>query len=164
MESHDKRILVSDTSVLINFLKVDRMDLVRDVSFDILVTEHVTEEIDASFAVEHGRYLHALEAEWITAVSLSTPEELALYAKLTATQRIGLGECSAIAYAVTQRCGLAIDDRRATTQARRESDDLTIVRTQDLMVYMISEGLVTIDQADEIKRAWESDHHFKLGY
>ena len=40
MEITDKRILVSNTSVLINFLKIERMDLIHNVSFDFVVTEH----------------------------------------------------------------------------------------------------------------------------
>ncbi|MEQ9587956.1 MAG: hypothetical protein RJS97_08380 [Parvibaculaceae bacterium] len=124
----------------------------------------MTEEVDISFAVEHGRYLQALDTGCVTEVALLTSDELSLYAKLVARRRIGLGECSAIDYAVSQRCGAAIDDRRATKQARRESSDLTIGRRQDLMVSMISEGRVTVDQADERNREWASDHHFKLTF
>ena len=38
-------LLVTDTSVLVNFLRIDRMDLIRDLSPRFLVTDHAAGEI-----------------------------------------------------------------------------------------------------------------------
>ena len=39
-------IVVSDASVLINFLKIDRVDLIKSCSFDFLVPNHVKAQAD----------------------------------------------------------------------------------------------------------------------
>ena len=56
---------------------------------------------------------------------------------------------------------LAIDDRRATREAAARSD-LEIVRTQDLIVSMIKQNLLSIAEADAIKGEWEQRHRFRL--
>ena len=68
---------------------------------------------------------------------------------------------AAIACAI--HCGyvLAIDDRRATREAAARSD-LEIVRTQDLIVSMIDQNLLSIAEADAIKDDWEKRHRFRL--
>ena len=76
--------------------------------------------------------------------------------------RIGAGECSAIACAVCSGYKLAIDDKRAIKEARKISAALEIIETQELVVTMIVERLLTIAEADEIKNAWETKHRFKL--
>lgn len=160
----DKRILVSDTSVLINFLKIDRMDLIRDVSFQFIATEHVADEITQNYSKQFERFRDAVALGVVEEITLDTTDELVLYARLTQTGRIGLGECSAISYASTRGCVLAIDDRRATREATKVDADLEILRTEDLVVLMIQETLLTVVQADLIKREWEADHRFALKF
>ena len=72
------------------------------------------------------------------------------------------GECSAIAVAVHRQHILAIDDRRATIQARHIDPTVRILTTQDLMVSMIDEGLLSIAQADTIKDELAARHRFRL--
>ncbi len=79
-----------------------------------------------------------------------------------ATGRLGAGECSAIALAVHRRYVLAMDDRLATTRARRADATLRILATQDLVVSMINQGLRNIAEADRIKQEWATRHRFRL--
>ena len=71
---------------------------------------------------------------------------------LAASGRLGKGECSAISCAIHRGCALAIDDRRATSEAAARSD-IEIVRTQNLL---------SIAEADAVKDEWEQRHRFRL--
>ena len=156
-------IIVTDTSVLINFLRIDRTDLIAGHSHDFLATDHVAAEISDRYPDQQQRFAAALDAGIISETSVTTPEELQLFGTLFATGRLGAGECSAIALAV--HCGyiLAIDDRLATRHARRVDAGLRILSTQDLMVSMIREGLLGIEEADRIMQEWAARHRFRLG-
>ena len=81
---------------------------------------------------------------------------------LAASGRLGKGECSAIACAIHRGYALAIDDRRAAREATAAFSDLEIVRTQDLIVSMIDQNLLSIAEADAIKDEWEQRHRFRL--
>lgn len=67
-----------------------------------------------------------------------------------------------MAVAIHRRHKLAIDDRRATIQARRADRTLRVLTTRDLMVSMIGEGLLDIMEADSIKDEWAALHRFRL--
>ena len=53
-------------------------------------------------------------------------------------------------------------DRRAIIQARRAHQTVRIVTTQDLVVSMIRESLLTVPEADLIKHEWAAKHRFRL--
>ena len=143
-------ILVSDASVLINFLRIDQMDLIAAVSYEFMATDHVADEISEVYPEQRVRYQAALDRGAVAQISLTDPGELEFFAMLAASGRLGKGECSAIACAIHRGYALAIDDRRATREATARSD-LEIVRTQDLIVRMIKQNLLSIAEADAIK-------------
>lgn len=155
-------IVVSDTSVLVNFLRIDRMDLLGALPHAFLATNHVGAEITDSYPDQIKRYEVALASGIVVEVSLSSDKELELFAELSSSGRLGMGECSAIACAIYRACTLAIDDRRAIAQARRTSRRLLIVRTECLVTEMIRAGLLTILEADKIKEDWSTNHRFTL--
>jgi hypothetical protein len=159
-------IVVTDTSVLINFLKIDRMDLVGLHPAGFLATDHVRNEISDRYPAQVERYADAIKAGWVTEEAVNDPVEVALFGRLSATPRLGPGECSAIAVAINRRHALAIDDGRAIRHALREAgitgQVLTILRTQDVVVELIRAGVLTIEQADQIKSVWETRHRFRI--
>jgi predicted nucleic acid-binding protein len=159
-------IVVTDTSVLINFLKIDRMDLVGRYPAGFLATDHVREEISDRYPAQAERYAAAIRAGWLTEEAVNDPVEVALFGRLSATPRLGPGECSAIAVALNRRHALAIDDSRAIRHALREAGiagrALAILRTQDVVVELIRTGVLTIEQADRIKLDWETHHRFRI--
>ena len=156
-------IIVTDTSVLVNFLRIDRIDLIAGHSHDFLATDHVAAEISDRYPDQQQRFAAALDAGIISETRVTAPKALQVFGALFATGRLGAGECSAIALAV--HCGyiLAIDDRLAIRHARRADAALRILSTQDLMVSMIREGLLGITDADLIKQEWATRHRFRLG-
>jgi hypothetical protein len=157
-------IVVADTSVLINFLRIDRMDLLGRFPSRLLATDHVVAEIEDPG--QRARYLAAVGAGYVETCTVSDPDELALFARLGPGQRLGAGECSAIAVALRRNHAIAIDDNKAMSRAVREAGlagaRLNILRTQDLMVALIRAGVITAEEADTIKRDWERHHRFRI--
>ncbi|WP_334127308.1 hypothetical protein [Sneathiella sp.] len=138
------------------------MDLIADHSHNFIVTDHVVAEITDHYPDQQSRFAQAQAAGILQQVSITDPAELALFAGLTASGRLGTGECSAIAFASHQGHILAIDDRRASNHARRVSRNLQILTTQDLIVSMIHESLLDVAQADAIKDEWANHHRFRI--
>lgn len=157
-------IVVADTSVLINFLRIDRMDLLRHYPGRFLATDHVAAEIEDD--EQRARYNAAVVAGIIDTCIVDNPEEVALYMRLNPGRRLGHGECSAIAVALKRRHTLAIDDNKALHRALREADltgsRLQVVRTPDVMVSLIRSKALTVAEADRIKDTWARHHRFRI--
>jgi predicted nucleic acid-binding protein len=161
-----KAIVVADTSVLINFLRIDRMDLIAAHPASFIATDHVAAEIADTYPEQQARYAAALNAAQITEQRIDDPAELELFLRLAAKGRLGAGERAAIAVALTRGGALAIDDSRAIRRALEEAGfagtPLTILRTQDIVVQIIRDGALTIEAADAIRDDWANNHRFKL--
>jgi predicted nucleic acid-binding protein len=159
-------IVVADTSVLINFLKIDRMDLIGAYPRHFLATDHVADEIVDAYPEQQARYQAALAAQHLDTCSVTHPEEVALFTRLGPGHRLGAGECSAIAVALHRGLALAIDDNRAVNRALREAGlagrKLEILRTQDVIVALIRAGVLDVAAADRIKDAWANQHRFRI--
>ena len=112
-------IVVADTSVLINFLKIDRMDLVDRYPGRLLATDHVESELADDYPEQKARYEAAVTAGVLDTCSVTDPAEVGLFLRLGPGVRLGAGECSAIAVALSRGYGVAIDDNRAISVALR---------------------------------------------
>jgi len=68
--------------------------------------------------------------------------------------------------ALNRNCRLAIQDnraiRRATREASKSGNPVSIVRTQDIVVELIRGRVLTIESADVMLIDWASNHRFKL--
>jgi predicted nucleic acid-binding protein len=159
-------IVVADTSVLINFLRIDRMDLIGRYPGRLLATDHVESELADDYPAQKARYLAAVAAGLLDTCSVTDPAEVALFLRLERGVRLGAGECSAIAVALTRGYAIAIDDSRAIKVALREAElsglKLAVLRTQEIMVALIRASALMVDEADEIKADWEQQHRFRL--
>ncbi|MGG7579595.1 hypothetical protein [Rhizobium sp. Nf11,1] len=159
-------IIVADTSVLINFLKIDRMDLLGRYPGGFIATDHVRGEVTDRYPSQIVRYAAAIESGYIGEEKVIDPIELALFARLSETPRLGIGECSAIAVALSRSYALAIDDGRAIKHALREAglfgQTLMVLRTVDIVVDLIRAGALDIVSADEIRYEWEAKHQFRI--
>jgi predicted nucleic acid-binding protein len=161
-----RAIVGADTSVLINFLRIDRMDLIGAHPASFIVTDHVAVEIVDTYPEQQARYAAALSAAQISEQRIDDPAELELFLRLAAHGRLGAGERSAIAVALNRKCALAIDDSRAIQRALQEAalreNVLSILRTQDIVVELIRKGVVSVEAADAIHVGWATNHRFKL--
>lgn len=157
-------IILADTSVLINFLAVDRLDLIERHGSRFMITDHVGQEVLTHYAEQFARLQNALTQGILEPISVTAQEEVETFAQLTGAGRLGHGECSAIAVAAHRGYTLAIDDKRARKQALALRSTLQVIATQDLMLSMIKTGLLSANDADAIKNEWETRYRFKLAF
>lgn len=159
-------IAVADTSVLVNFLRIGRMDLIGAHPASFIVTDHVALEIADTYPDQQARYAAAIVAGHIDQQRIDDAAELEMFLQLAKRGRLGAGERSAIAVAINRGCAIAIDDSRATYRALEEAgiagNPLTILRTQDIMVELIRGSFVSIEAADAILVDWATNHRFRL--
>src|SRR5580692_11549459 len=137
-------LLIADTSVLINFLNVDRMNLIGRHDPRCAVTEHVLEEVDGSYPGQREVFQAALRDGHLDLISVTDDAEIELFASLQRDGRLGSGECSAIAVALQRGYALAIDDRLAAREAlaRASAKNITlnVYGTRDIIVRLIQAG------------------------
>lgn len=157
-------VVVTDTSVLVNFLCIDRMDLIARHSHRFVITDHVTDEITDHYPEQKTRLAAALAGGIIEQVSVTTGIALDLFKSLSESARLGKGESAAIAYAIANEHALGIDDRRATNEARRLKSHFEILSTARIMIELIRSGVLDAIEADRIKNRWEQHHRFRLGF
>lgn len=155
-------IVVADTSVLINFLKLDRMDLIARHSSEFLITNHVSDEVTKHYISQSARLIRALESGILQERSVVDEQDMALFGTLCTD--LGTEESSAIAFALHRDYALAIDDGKAIKIAKKVSKSLKIYRTQDLFQSMIQEDLIDIEEADGLKQELETMHRFKMPF
>lgn len=155
-------VLVSDTSVLVNFLRIDRMDLIRDLSTRFIVTDHAASEISDVYEEQFASFEVAIATRCCEVCRVESDAALEMFGRLTRTHRLGIGESATIAHALSIGAGLALDDKSAANEARRIDERLVILGTADLTVQMIREGLLSVGEADAIKDDWATNHRFRL--
>ena len=151
--------VILDTSVLINFLTIDRVDLLgRHSRYRFLLTPHVRSEV--THAVQLTRLDAAIQSGQLHLIATGSHAELATFARLTAT--LGIGESAAIAAAAHRSLRVAVEDRAARRTAIQLVGHSNVVTTTQLMVSMIQTGLLTVQDADAIKLDWATNHRFDL--
>jgi predicted nucleic acid-binding protein len=152
--------VVIDTSTLINFLRIARVDLLSGlVSYRLHVTDHVRAEVTTHYPAQLATLEFALFSGHLLELSLTSSAEHTVFAEMK-KHRLGDGECAAIAAASVAKMSLAIDDIRAKKKAAAHDPGMAILDTLSLMVKAIQGGLLTIAEADAIKLDWETNHHF----
>lgn len=156
--------VVLDASVLINFLAIDRADLLRAHRSRFVVTTHVRGEIAAHYPEQVERLRAAFDAGTLSEIDVDGPPELETFGRLSETGRLGSGECSAIACAHHRGFVLAIDDRQARKQCARLNPELRLTDTPTLVLDLIRAAHLTIAQADAMLDAWATSHRFRLPF
>lgn len=152
--------VIADTSTLVNFLRVGRVDLLAGLtSYRFAVTNHVRAEVTAFYPAQLASFEFALMAGHIVEITLDAPAELVVFGELKRL-RLGDGECASIAAALSRATPLAIDDIRARKKALGRGPGLRLLDTMGLMVEAIQAGLLTVPEADAIKVDWEKNHRF----
>lgn len=155
-------MVIVDTSVLVNFLLIDRIDLISHLTDDFAITSHVPDEISTHFPDLNQSLVKPLRNGSIAELTVADPSELFLFRGFVSTGRLGVGECSAIAAAIHRRCGLALDRTRAHQDALSSYPTLDIKGTVDMMLLTIEEGLVSIPECDSFKLLLENQHGIRF--
>lgn len=154
-------VVITDTSVLINFLVLDRTELLtRLPKHRFVVTDHVRAEVTDHFPDQLQRLESAFVAGILEEIQVTDLQEVQLFAQFTATG-LGLGECSAIAVAAHRNLALAIDDKRAVKKLKNAGLNLIIHSTESIIVLLIHHSVLTIAEADAMKQDCEHNHRFR---
>ena len=146
-------IIVTDANILINLIHVERLELLGVLSaYRFVVPDHVAVEI--TIPEQQQQLQGALDRHDLAQESLTTPEELALYAELHRV--MGQGEAACLALAESRGWLIASDERR---RFRREVfarlGEGRLVTTAGLFVLAIRAGILTVEEADQMKAVLE---------
>ncbi|RME42013.1 MAG: hypothetical protein D6791_18780, partial [Chloroflexi bacterium] len=146
-------VVVSDANVVINFIHIDRLDLLaRLPEMHFVVPEQVVAEI--TDAAQAGQLREALTRGDLDKVRMTDTAEIARYAELART--LGRGESACLALAEARGWALASDERRAFRRAAVEGiDERRLLTTPALILCAIRTGLVTVAEADSWKALLE---------
>ncbi|WP_165231941.1 hypothetical protein [Aquisphaera insulae] len=159
-------LAIIDTSVLVNFLAIDRTDLLAShPTYRFLAVDLVRDEVTRRAQVD--RFRAALAAGHV--LPDGPPEtigidELAAFATLSGLNALGLGEQAAAAAAHARNLPLFMDDRRAWKQLAKVFPAIVRGDTVSLVVSLIRANVLDVTQADAIKGEWESEHSFRLRF
>lgn len=151
--------IVLDTSVLLNFVNIGRLELLGQLGASVVLPDQVLDEIrrpGQREAVED-----AVAAGILDLQSIRNPAEVALFADLRAGGRLGAGECAVLAVALTRHWIAGLQDRRARLEGRRRRKDLVICQTEDLVLKLIQAGHLTVEEADGFLVEWATQHRFR---
>jgi predicted nucleic acid-binding protein len=164
-DGRSKAIL--ETSVLVNFLKIDRTDLLANhPAYRFVVPDLVRNEVTKHYAAQVTRLDAAIAAGQLFAddpAEATDLTELATFAAM-GTLKIGEGERAAIAAASTRGLPLAMDDQRAWKRSAAFSGGIPREDTVSVMVSLIKAGVIDVAAADAIKADWHANHRFTLRF
>jgi len=148
-----------DTSVLLNFLKAQRIDLLRACTARLVIPAEVRSEVrrpDQVVALDA-----ALSAGWLIEETMTATAEVALFAQLAARGSLGVGERAVIAMAVSRGWGAALQDKPACEEALRRNKAVELHSTESFVREAISHGVITYEDADALLLEWRTQHRFR---
>jgi predicted nucleic acid-binding protein len=156
----DGRVLVvADASFLINFLAVDRMDVLGKLAhLRFHVVNHVSAEV--RHEDQRGRLAAAMDGGVITEIEITDPTELRLYDELR--RFLGDGESASLAVAVNRRWVIAADEKgrfRRELFSRLGEDYL--LNTLGALVTAIRMGVITVSEAEALRTQLRA-HRFEM--
>jgi predicted nucleic acid-binding protein len=156
-----RRVVVTDTNVLINLIHVDALRLLGSLpGFEFVVVDDVLQEITRP---EQANALSAaMTHEWIRRVSLDRPEGIALFSELTRV--VERGEAASLSWAVVENAVIACDEKRVfRREALARVGEARMLTTPGIFVLAIRLKLLTVDEADRMKAVLERNR-FKMAF
>lgn len=154
--------LVLDTSVLLNFLKIERLDLLTGLRSELHIVEEVKAEI--VYAAQAILLLESLEKGEVRVHQMSDIALIRSAVYLRDTLGLGLGEAFSFAAAHALQAVLALDDERAIKRGKERFPDVKIIKTPDLIINAIRQKLLDVVEADAIKENWATHHRYILNF
>ena len=159
--SQPVRIVVTDTSVLINLIHVDRLGLLGSLpGLEFVVPPEVESEV--SVVAQTQARARAIGTDHLRRQSFRTTAELQRYAQHA--QVLGKGEAACLAMAEVHGWSIASDERgKFPNLASLRLGEARILNTPGVFVLAIRANLITIDEADHDKRLL-ARHRFKMRF
>ena len=159
MRQKGSKPIVLDASVLLNFVKIGRIELLGQLGTSVVLLDQVLDEVirpEQRETVEG-----AVKAGILDLQSVRNPVEVALFANLRTDGRLGAGECAVLAVALNRNWVAGLQDRRARVEGQRRREDLALCQTEDLVLKLIRSGHLTLNEADGFLVKWATKHRFK---
>ena len=157
MSGDDLHTVVVDTSVLINFAILDRLELLgalRRLRF--VVPGEVLAEVTNS--EQSRRVGYALDIGVLREVATNDPLVLDWFARLR--RQMGLGEAACLALAIVRGWLFACDEKRVVqSEARKLLGPDRLLNTPGLCLLAIRASYWTVTEADEAKALLERSHY-----
>ncbi|MCI0417497.1 hypothetical protein L0222_32425 [bacterium] len=153
--------VVCDTCIIINFLQVERVDLLYDQPNNkIVITEHTRAEI--TDRPQKKKLEKIIEDGKIEEIEVVNPDELATFAKLTRV--LGRGESAALSLAQHRGRMIATDETgRVFKEVESRLGKGKLINTPGFILKAIKAGLLTVSEADKIKVELEA-HRFRMRF
>lgn len=162
MEIKDKKPIVIDTSVLLNFVNIGRIGLLACLGTTVVLLDQVMAEVIRSDQI--AQVEEAIARDTLELHSVSDPDELSLFVHLMSAGRLGAGECAVLATAVTRRWIAGLQDKRAIKEGKRFCMDLVLWQTEDIVLKLIRNGKLTVEEANGFLVEWKEKYRFKSKY
>lgn len=142
-------LVVADTSFLVNFLAINRMDILAGLrDFAFRVPNHVVAEVE--YEDQKERLHAALAAGVLGEIEITDLPEIALYAELRAF--LGDGESACLAVAATRRWVIATDEkRRLSREIFGRLGEGYMLDTPGALVAALRAGILSVREAEAIR-------------
>ena len=159
MHQQSSPTVVIDTSILLNFVKVGHVALLGETKFRILLLDQVFAEVTLP---EQKKVVQgAVDAGILDFDRVTDIEEVALFTSLRSGGRLGTGECAVLSVAITRNLVAGVQDRRACAEGRRRHKELQFCQTEDLILALIHNDVMTLEDADQLLDEWAQRHRFR---
>jgi predicted nucleic acid-binding protein len=151
----------TDACILINFLRVHRLDLLGALPpYIFLVPAEVLKEI--TYPDQMSELKVALDRGWIKETRLEEVLELQIFTR--ANEQLGSGESACIALAEARNWILGTDDSKGAKWKKVISaPGIRVLNTPGILLVAIRQKALTVQQADEIKAILE-ENRFRMGF
>jgi len=159
-----KESVIVDSSTLFNFVKVNRLDILKKLrNYSFRIPYVVIKEF--SKGSDRKRLLHAIESKHIKTETMDLAESR-ISSKLLIPHRlrpmIHEGESPVLAISINRKWKIAIDERAGREIVRREIGGEYIIQTKDLLLEAIKKQIITVETADQIKSELEDQYCFRI--
>jgi predicted nucleic acid-binding protein len=151
----------TDACILINLLRAHRLDLLGAVPpYVFFIPKEALGEI--TYPDQQAELQEALDRGWIQETRLEAIAELQIFAR--ANEQLGSGESACLALAQARNWILGTDDSKGAKWGKVISaSGIQILNTPGILLLAIRQGVLTIEQADEIKTLLEASR-FRMGF
>jgi predicted nucleic acid-binding protein len=159
-----RELVILDTSTLINFVKVNRVDILKKLAnYSFRAPYIVINEV--SKGSDKKRLMQAIRNKYIKPESMDLTE-LKMSERLLIPHRskpnIGKGEAPVLAIGMNRKWKMAIEERAAIEIIKQKIGEKHIIQTKDFLLEAIKKRIITVEKADSIKLELETHHCFRM--
>ncbi len=147
--SSTDRDVATDTSLLLNFLRIDRTEILGALrGFRFHIINHVVNEVRQE--AHAARLNAALTRGYVAEFALTDLVAIVDYNKLRLN--LGDGEAATIAAGARLRWVIGLDEKgRARREAVARVGRENLINTVGVLLHAVRTGLLTLDQAERIR-------------